>query len=281
MTEPKPIDPGRLAALIDGRLDPAEAAAIRAQLAGTDDDAVSVFADAVAIADTKEQVLPIARRRRGWTASLSAVAAVLLVAVLTRSRWHGESERDRYSIAAYAAAVPPSAPLPETPVWSSSRGSSGAGTVARSVRLGALATDLRVAMARGDTAFQSIAGALAANIADVPGMGSLPQDIRTFSRDPTDSTRLQEAVARAAGLGDSGFVSAGAWLEAARLASTVSDTAFFLRYPADRALASLRKPSAEPPPGAVERVLQAGGTRPWDFRRLTETITATLASLAR
>jgi hypothetical protein len=285
MTEPKPIDPERLAALIDGRLNRADAAAIRAQLATGDDDAISVLADAIAIADPTEHVLSIARPRAGWrlAVSLSAAAAVLLVTVLTRGRWQQEFSRNRYLISAYAAAVPSGAPLPATPVWGSSRGSAGAETeVGRSIRLGALATDLQVATARNDTASQRIADAFAAEIAALPGIGSLPNDARTLARDHADSAHVRETIARASDFGDAVFVFAGAWLEAARLASARSDSTFFSLYPADRALAPLQEQSISAARlAAIERVIRASGTRPRDFDRLTDTIAAALAAFAQ
>jgi hypothetical protein len=285
MSQSKSIDPERLAALIDGRLDPAQAAAVRAQLAGADDDAVAAFADAIAISGGSAEAIPIGRPkvRRRWFLAVSAAVAAVLIAVLTRTYWQREAARGQFAASVYAAAVPSSAALPPAPVWGSSRGSAAAQTdVGRWVRLGALVTDLEVALARHDTTSQRIADAFAANIEDLPGVGSLPSDIRTFAGATADSSRLEEAVARAAALGDSAFVIAGAWLEAARLASASSDSGFFSLHPADAALASIQKRSAEPTQSAaIGRVLQTVGTRPWNFAALTDTITAALTAIAQ
>ena len=110
----------------------------------------------------------------------------------------------------------------------------------RAARVGVVLTDLEIRITRGDSTGASVA-ALGSLLSDTPAgslaagrLSSLPPDsIAHLSRD-----RLTTVGKEAFELLEPEFVNAGAYLEAARLATAAGDTTFFNRHPVT-ALSSL------------------------------------------
>ena len=273
MTNPQHIDPERLAALLDGRLSDVEAAGARADLANADEETLSAYADAVAvIADvnsTADHVTAIgSARSRRWIAPAAALAAAAVLVVLVLRRGPAT---EQYSPSMYAMAMPSTAHAADSPVWSVTRGGSAdVSDRARAVRIGVLLTDLQLDALRGDSAKRH-AATLASLIEARMGNGVHAAAAREFVDGSTmqlsseQSKRIGAEALRAA---DSGLVSAGAWLEAARIASVIGDSDFFDRAPmpaapadidasALRSLISTKPRDVTAIRGAVEQLLRS------------------------
>lgn len=251
MTDPQPIDPDRLAALIDGRLSDSEAAAVRRQLANADEVTLAAFADAVAVsreltAESEPAVVAIEskpkRAKHRWVIPAAAAAAAAIVAVMA---W-GPTRR-AYPPAAYAEVLPTTVKQSDGPVWGRTRGTGDGLTVrARAARIGAVLVDLEVDVARGDS---TSTNALAlVNLLNETTGGSLVSSRLTSL--PTDSLAhlsrglLAEIGRMAMDITDRDFADAGAYLEAARLATAVGNTTFFTSRPP---LALTRLSAGQPP----------------------------------
>jgi hypothetical protein len=287
------IDPVRLAALLDGRLSDAEAAALRAQLAASDDDTLAAYTDAVAVAKEFEAAggggtpgaapSAITPWRRWWwlTPSLAA-AAVLVVAVLMRAPRGGTSEG---APASYVAALGPKVPVPMAPVWDATRSTDVVTTRGRAIRVGALATNLELAARRGDTSFASAARAMASLLegdAVVLGaaMGDRLRTLASAARPTLEETR--KTLRQAMRLVDDRVAGVGAWLEAARVADDAGQAALVERFPAPAALAPLmqdaRLDAAQR--AALDRVLRASSAvrrSPVELRVATEKLLREMA----
>ena len=237
------IDPERLAALLDGRLAPAEAAAVRADLAHADDETLAAFADAVAIsgesASEKPQrsITPMRRRMPRWVYASAAIAAAAVITVLVTRQGRQE---DAYAL---ASAIAESAPLPTEPMWSVTRGTGTEGSArAHSTRVGALLVDLAIAVRRRDPATTNIAGSIAAELDQIGGSAGVGARLRTAADTGALATRGDDVLSIAlegSRFADEAYVRAGAWLEAARIANSARDASFFGRYPARASLEDL------------------------------------------
>lgn len=228
------LDPQALAALIDGRLTGPERDALLARLAASDDDA-ALFSDAVAVSaellgDEQRAAAPTAKPARSsfrgqtWLAlALAAgIVAVAATAVLTRE----DGARTFAQLLARPAAYP--AGMDASP-WSDAR-SSGAvlSERSRSIRLGALATELELRVAAADASAGQPADAIVEHLAGVPGSGPVAELFRQL-RAPAgaaDAT-VTQAVDQLRAIVDTDWFTIGAWLQAARVAASRSDAAFF------------------------------------------------------
>ena len=243
MTIPPQIDPERLAALLDGRLNEADAAAPRAQLAACDDDTLAAYADAVAIvaeSDVGNGVVPIrsAPSRRRILPWITAAAAIFIGVVLIRPNGTGTGDPiDRAQ--GYARLISSASQLPTTPVWGVTRGTTlTLNTQRRSARLGALLTDVEVALDRKDPLYRTYLESIAAITGDVPGSAGATARLRAAASTRTliDAATVRALVREGLQGEDAGIVSGAAWIEAARLASSAGDTTFLRRNPAPEAL---------------------------------------------
>ena len=286
MTDPQRIDPERLAALLDGRLSDTEAAEVRRQLAAADDDTLSAYADAAAVAGElagESRVVPIRSApsaRRRWLIPAAAAAAAAIAAVIV---WRPRPSNE-YPPSSYAEALPRGARAPDDPVWGRTRGAGdGLQDRARAARIGALLTDLDVDAVRGDST-QQHAEALVRLIQGMLAGGTvaaqLPADsLAHLSRQTIASVGRQATMLAT----DSAFVTAGAYLEAARIATTAGDVTFFDQRP-PTALSALRRDQAslDPPTKdalvAFDNVVQA---RPRDAARLGEAVQRLLRALTQ
>lgn len=242
------IDPERLAALLDGRLDERARAEVLEHLAASEDD-FDVFVDAVAVSGELEPsgetegVTPLrpgsrggwaARPRTRWLALAAAVAAIGLAPWLWM-RAHAPASDDP---ARFAAALEDrSAGLPngwDSSPWGATRGAGDPLTPeARAVRIGVRLTDLELeAQARDMAGTAAMAEEVARLLEEVPAAGpvaSLYQEISRRASAPRGEVEplLEEARGAAASVTGQDLVELGAWAEAARVAMARRDLAFF------------------------------------------------------
>ncbi|CAN5213193.1 hypothetical protein BH09GEM1_BH09GEM1_14280 [soil metagenome] len=287
------IEPERLAALLDGRLADADAALVRAELAQADDDSIAAYADAVALitADASlPKVIPIAsaQKPRRWITPSLAAAAVLVVAVLLARRppSSGSHDVEGYRPSALAAALAPSAVAPDDPGWSATRGGGqGVSERGRSVRIGALLTDLEIAAARG-TPTKSQSAAIAALLEDLTGGSFVASSLRQLdSAGSTESsaTRRHEAGRQAIGMIDARYADIGAWIEASRVAAGLKDSTFAVQWPAEATFGALLRDNTleQGTRFAVDRFLVLYKQVPVDFTARRAALDDLLRFLAR
>jgi hypothetical protein len=259
-----PIDPERLAALIDGRLDPEARAALLAELDASP-EALEAYGDAMAaLRDTAEESaispgggvsLTSQRTSRPFRmyAPVLAIAAVVLIAValpFVRGT-RGPGLDDPRAIAALVQRTETAGTLWQRPAWSEVRGPSDALSArARAVRIGARIVDLDLLARTGDPAATRVALQAAALLDAVPAGGVAASAFRALADQDADamsSDAFGQAVTFAEQVAGVTEVRAGAWLEAARMAASVSDASFFERariQAARRAISSLAGLSA-------------------------------------
>ena len=256
MNDPTRIDPERLAALLDGRLSPAEAAAVRAQLANADEDTLGAYADAIAIAGAqqgdavpgdraKATDVPIGTRRARWlyASGLLAAAAIVAGVLLSRSRSETNGLAGGYQVAMYVAALPPNVSSDTTPLWASTRGAGVAlNERARSARIGVLLADLEIA-ARTNAPTGPIAAQIEQAIADIPGGSPVSLELRAMmtQNQAHNEARRADIGDHAIALVDAVVAKSAAWLEVARVAARAGDTTFVKRSPPHQALDGLRE----------------------------------------
>ena len=259
MTDPndvaRRIDPERIAALIDGKLNDAERAALMAELDASP-EAFEVFADAVAaLSDDDEEeaqpaanppaaVIPIATRRprSRLYASIGAIAATLIVIVgLSLLRGSGGSTNTPQTLVALLDRPNDAVPLTAAAPWSELRGGDdGVAARARAVRIGVRLVDLELLMRSGDTAAASrVARQIGTMLDGIPAGSAAATAYRTIADSPSATADARQTAASfAERVAGAEGVRLGAWLEAARMATASRDSAFFAKASADRAFSA-------------------------------------------
>lgn len=312
MKEPTNADE-RIAALLDGRLDPREREALLAELAASDDD-YDVFADTAALLRELEEtegeaapapdpppadVVPLRPRaaRRGaggrWMALAAVLAALALTPVLV-SRLAAPSAGDPVRLAARLEAG--GAGLPEgwtgRPRWGLTRGSGGGEGLALeplSAHLGALQVDLAVAArARDSAATAELARKIDGLLPGLSASGQASeafQEVERRAGEPPERLEplLEQGAEGIAAVGAEPFLEMGAWTEAARLAVVQQNAAFFRdrasrAMPARAAGDAALSPEARAAAAQVREALRAGGAPDWEV--LGEALNALLNALA-
>ena len=283
MTEPTHPDE-RLAALLDGRLDPRAREELLARLSADDED-YRVFAETAAILREAEEedaaaeatpapagVTPLRPRRappvRRWLAAAAVVAAVTLASVAVL-RGRGGLDADPVALAGQLAHAGEGLPAGWTDArpWSSARGDASAAGLPAGVRAGALLMDLAVAVdARDSAATHLLARQLADRFDRAAARGGALGRLQETAGGEPDA--LRPLVSRAADrlaerLGDDALA-LGAWAEAARLAARREDAVFFADGPTEAMLerAAQLAPEDAAAAGRV-RVLLAGDPPAW------------------
>lgn len=300
------IDPERLAALIDGRLDPHEREALLAQIAASSDEDVEVFADALAVTRELEgstegrEATTLAearaRRRMRWRrpAGLLAIAAVL-VTVFVLPRWQrtgGEDARDPGRFVGALAQADRGLPVDwDTQPWGVTRGAADMlSPEARALRVGARMTDLELAARAADPRTAELAASIVALLEEIPGAAPAATEYRALMSVDSGSsreqlTRLAERARRtASSFVDRDYLELGAWLEAARLAAAARDTAFFDSRTSRDVLDHARELRGLPPPAraALDSLSAVGrGRDALDWSALGRTLTSLLGALGR
>ena len=287
LTQQPHIDPERLAALLDGRLSTAEAAAVRAQLSAADDETLEAYADAIAISgelasaaeiqadDAKTRVVSIdsKRRTRMWIISSLALVAASFVGVLAL-------RSERYQPLVLVQAIPDRASAPDAPSWGVTRGApTDISDRARSIRVGALLTDVELASLRGrPTGIYT--SAIATLIEPMPVAAPLVTALRHSAPLVTDSRReLGRQILAAV---DETLARAGAYLEAGRIAAAAGDIGFFDRASAQPLSSLERDPQLDASSrAAIQRVQRLIDARPHNATAIHAAIEELLLSLAR
>jgi hypothetical protein len=295
-----PIDPERLAALLDGQVGERQRAELLESLAASP-DVLAGFADALAVtraleaegvappdaaagagstadvtgenARREEGVLPLRRRRSVVRiVAIAAGVAALALAPWLWSRASAPGPRHPVQLAALVHGEGLPSGWTGRP-WPSTRDEADPLTAgSRAARLGARLVDLQLAARTRDPAVAAIAADVRALLRGIPASAPVQAIYREVERRAGEAgsltpllTRGSVAVARLAG---KERVEAGAWAEAARLAAARRDARFFRARASRAALDRAAARDDLPPParaaGARLRVmLQADGPPDW------------------
>jgi hypothetical protein len=291
------MDPERLAALLDGRVDADERARLVARLAASSDDA-AVFADALAVTVELQAedaaaargaagegddgqgaaVIPLrpARRRwpgvpRRWLALAAAATVVALVPLAWSARKSPPAGVETYAALLRGGGLP--AGWNARP-WPATRADADPLTPgARGARIGARLVDLRLAVRARDPAAKRLAAEVAGLLEALPASGPATAVYREVERraggPPEALEPLLERGERAASrLAGGEAVALGAWAEAARLAAARRDAAFFRARASRDALRRAAVDAALPAPARaaarrVDAALRAEGATDW------------------
>lgn len=239
-----PIDPERVAALIDRRLDEHKRQELLTRLASSD-EAFDVFVDAVTVT-WEMQSAGLATEpaseypgRRWRPARWVALAAVLAGAVLIPLLWVTTPRASRGSDPERFVALlqDRGAGLPfawnDVP-WPISRGSADqANPRAKAVRIGARLVDLELAVRAGDRSAGEVALEIATMLETVSGAAPAVAIYRELGGrsgeqpDRLDPLMERGAVAVVGLIAETDLLELGAWTEAARVAAARQDLEFF------------------------------------------------------
>lgn len=265
------LDPERIAALIDGRLDEEERRVLLERLAASPEER-EVYADVLAVLgemETEEEAEEeaeeppaaplemdqLAARRRSrwrsravWLPAAALLAAAALVPLLW-SRIDAPASGERFAAVAlvespagaYAGSWSP-------PGWSARRSAADVlPASSRSARLGVHLAALELALRSGSRAAAAEAAAGAAILLEGFGGGapaaSLYRSVGAAASagEPVDPGLLTRAREAAAGVAAPEWLELGVWAESARAAASTRDAAFFVgrrgRAAMERALA--------------------------------------------
>jgi hypothetical protein len=247
-------DDERLSALLEGRVEGRQREDLLAHLAEADDD-YEVFANTAAVLRALEEEdaragrggMPRSMRKRGWpsvrTAATVFGAVMLLLAAGLVLRGRGAASG--YSPLEVALRARPAANWSPWQPRGGQRGEDDRSTRdARAVKAGAMLVDLAVAIRSrnttrtGETATLLIDGVKAGTRASAP-----LRQIEERPDQPVDSLNalVERATARLAEQLERGPLELGAWVEAARLAASAENAAFFVDGASDGMLARAKR----------------------------------------
>jgi hypothetical protein len=284
------LDRAKLAAFIDGSLSGAERDAVLARVADSPTD-MAIIADTLAVqaeldADVKDirDYAPQTRWSRtprmtkwmGIAASLIAVVALPLMPYLASF-----STADGYASLLTSKTV--LAAGWDAQAWSVTRGAKdGIPERVRAVRVGALTSAIDVAVARGDSATPRLASQVAALLEAVAGARNVILSYRSIaaSGNAVQSEQVRDARHAARTMVTATAFDDGAWLEAAHIAASGRDSAFFAARASRVQLDQLMQDTAgdaraQNDVQAVSRLIE---TKAWDA--VAATTNSILASLA-
>jgi hypothetical protein len=231
------IDPERLAAFLDGRLDAAARVAVVEELSHADSETLIAFGDAASIVRESAQPTLSARpwSRRTVLAGTTVLAAAAVFAAVMLPRYLGRNDVDGQTSAHYATLLDSVAVRAQPARALVFRGAVGLSTpTGLAVRVGAHITDLAVAIERGQSTASTLAATLAFECEAIPGGGAAGATYRRLAealdagRRPDAKEFRRAAVTAEASAGESS-TRLGAWIEAARYAATNRDASFFAR----------------------------------------------------
>jgi hypothetical protein len=288
VSKPSPIDPERLAALMEGKLSATEAAELRTQLAASDAGVIESFADAAAIAGELGVVNPAtpapARNPRamyGWSA-LGLLAAAALVFAIVRGSRRGD---EGFSASVLVASLPMSVTAPVTDAWPARRGiGDDLSAPVRAARLGATLVDFQLAVRTADSVgMRRTASAIVALADGVAGASPLLSSYRALAsgdsaaRAADAGERIDDALAQLAG---PEWVAAGAAGEVVRAAAESRDSISVAELCARSE--DLQRRLAIPMNVSVgDSLIRALAQRPCSTERLRELSSAFLLALTR
>jgi len=232
------IDAERIAALLDGRVSGEERAALLERLAQSE-ETMELLGDAAAIvheldpsvSENQTPVDPRTRwRQQGWRlAAAAAIVAAVGIPLWMRSRPSALGGND--ALALLRVPIDRPATAVDAP-WRALRGDPQSVTPkGRAVRVGARSIDLEASLRKRDRATDSaLLNDLTALLANIPASAPLVTSLRVITEDTSMSDRAIRIVEVRNALGSflgREWVATGAFLEAARIAATLQDSAFF------------------------------------------------------
>jgi len=232
------IDPERLAAFLEGRLDPAARAAMVEELSHADPETLIAFGDAASIVRDAAHSTPRVRlwSRRSILVGATLLAAAVAFAAVMLPRYLGRNGADQESSAHFVALLDSAArgAQPVRVLDVSRGGERPSAPSGSAVRLGAHITDLGVAVERGDSTASSLAATLATECEAIPGGGAAGAAYRQLvdalrAGRPANANDLRLAAATAQASAGEAATRLGAWIQAARYAAAGRDASFFAR----------------------------------------------------
>jgi hypothetical protein len=296
-TNPRAIDPERIAALIDGRLSANERTALLAELDASP-EAFEIYNDAVTALREGDIQTPgtaagmspprrAPRPLRTYAPFIALAAALVIAIAIPLMRRAGAPGLEEPHV--LAAALQPTGDATtiwqRTP-WTESRGSNDVlSTRARGVRIGARIVDLELLARSRDTSAARIALQVASLLDAIPAGSVAASAYRSLAAQgvPTASS---DALGRAASFAEQvagvTAVRVGAWIEAARVAAAHRNTSFFESTKTrdiERAIASLLTSPAAAKSALAEltRLLDAS---PRDWPAIENALTVLLREVA-
>lgn len=268
---------------------------MRRQLATANDVTLSAYTDAIVVTGELSRdgvvdldldaaprpVAPRAKPRRWFFPAMVAAAAALATVVIR----HPAASTSGYQASQLVAAIPASARPLDGAAWSAMRGARNVlSERARTVRIGALLTDLEFRVARG-VPMTGDAFMLASLLEDAPAGAPLANHIRAIARDSSTNvttSMIDELEPSAMNIVDPRAANAGMYLEAARLATSSGDATFFDRAPIGVLSWMNRDDTLDAPvKGAFDSLDALVRTHPRDAAAVNAAVIVLLHGLAR
>ena len=279
-----PIDPERIAALIDGRLEPVAREQLMRELDASPEGR-EILADAVHLVretgqSTKADM--VSRPRTSWQRKthLAIAAGIAIAAIGVVARLRGGPSLE--SPGEVASSLRPTSASTALDVWPLMRGGAAAmSTPARvAIRVGALALDLET-RAAGDPSAMRITANIAALLESIPVGTAAARQFRELDASAS-ADRHAEAIRGAELVAGSSPVRVGALLEGIRLASESKDSIFFAALSAGRlrAMGTFARESGIPTDqvSAFEAAIQQ---RPMDWAGVRDGATRLMSALGK
>ena len=226
MSDSPKIDPQRLAAALDGRLNDRERDAVMHELAGSEAD-MEILADVLAVEQEASGAPAILLRPKSATKRWSGFAAAAAVILVAGSLYY---RGDAVTLSNYGDGIAAILAGWDAHPWGLTRGTAGTAENVTAVRLGARLVDLSIASRGNDPAAAEISAEMAAMIAELPAGAELSRRVAAV----TEATTADEREERIDGVETAlrarfnvTSLQLGAWLEAARFAAQARDVGFF------------------------------------------------------
>jgi hypothetical protein len=241
------LDPATLAALIDGRLQGAERDAALSRVAASPED-LEILADVVAVSReldggvTDIQTFAERKRRRPPLVKWLSAAAAVVIAAASIPMIRGSRAPAADGFASLVTLKGTLGPGWDAHSWAATRGADNdISESARGIRTGVLTSTFEVAAAHGDSTLADLASKIGALLANVPGAGNVVTQYRLLAtiHGAIPVEQLRKARSGAREMVSKAAFDEGAWLEAARIAATVRDSAFFTTKESRRQLSEL------------------------------------------
>ena len=209
----------------------------------------------------------------------AAVAAGIIAVILFRT-----PSASSYQPAMYASAIPANAGVSVEQPWSATRGAAdGISEHARAARVGVLLTDIELDAIRHDTSnahLLSLAALLTSTSASGPVLSSI--ETLTSTRTAPSPEQVHAVGKQALALVDKPVADAGAYLEAARIATLSGDTTFIHALPPTALLPLIDDARFNAATKDALRALETGlSKRPVNSQQLGAELTRVLQLLAQ
>lgn len=284
-TNPVALDSERLAAFLEGRLSPADAAAVQKEIASLSEADLAALADVAALLDEEEEedssivAIPLRKAPSAtrWVWTGLAAAAVVAAVYLGATRRPPTATSD---MVALAPEVPAAVTLGDSPPWSVVRGGPSTSHGAAAVRLGITGFDLAVARQRGDSSVTAMVSARFTNeLLAVEGAAPMVQAFQAAR----DGAAVDSAVRKTREFIGASRFDAGMCLEALRLGAEARSAALVGDAGKCAALAELSKDATVPDAArkAVGDAIAEAGKPAVQYDSLTAAVQQAIRELAR